>query len=184
MKKKKRKKMRLTSRGQLISVGLRGGGTPLPPPPRISARIIRGLACRPLLFSSPIFSLSFSPPFSSAFFEIRGQFGPNTGHGLYRRLCLHTNEAFASRTTIDLSTIFFPSRFDNVSSFADESFPPEINNTGGLNRVLDTREGNWIRVFPLTGREMDVRSILLPHRDCYIQISIELVQAPRNLALL
>lgn len=135
--------MRLTSRGQLISVGLRGGGTPLPPP-RISARIIRGLACRPLLFSSPIFSFSFPPPFSSAFFEIRGQFGPNTGHGLYRRLCLHTNEAFASRTTIDLSTIFFPSRFDNVSSFADESFPPEINNTGGLNRVLDKKEIGYV----------------------------------------
>lgn len=171
--------MRLTSRGQLISVGLRGGGTPLPPPPRVYRRVLSADWRVGLFFFPPLFFL-----FSSAFFEIRGQFGPNTGHGLYRRLCLHTNEAFASRTTIDLSTIFFPSRFDNVSSFADESFPPEINNTGGLNRVLDTREGNWIRVFPLTGREMDVRSILLPHRDCYIQISIELVQAPRNLALL
>lgn len=134
--------MRLTGRGQLISVGLRGDGTPsLPPspPPRISARIIRGLACRPpLLFSS--FSLfPLPPPFSSAFFEIRGQFGPNTGHRPLSapvfthersvrftgddRFIDNPGQSFSFR---DESIMFPPSRIN--------SFPPGINNTGGLNR--------------------------------------------------
>lgn len=179
----KKKKMRLTGRGQLISVGLRGDGTPsLPPspPPRISARIIRGLACRPpLLFSS--FSLFLPPPpFSSAFFEIRGQFGPNTGHRPLSapvfthersvrftgddRFIDNPGQSFSFR---DESIMFPPSRIN--------SFPPGINNTGGLN----SREGNWIRVFPLAGREMDV-DVCGPFYQSHRDIQIE----PRNLASL
>lgn len=55
------------------------------------------------------------------------------------------------------------------------SFPPGINNTGGLN----SREGNWIRVFPLAGREMDV-DVCGPFYQSHRDIQIE----PRNLASL
>lgn len=58
-----------------------------------------------LLFFFPL-SLFFSllPPFRPLFskFEVNLDRTPDTG--LYRRLCLHTNEASASRATIDLST--------------------------------------------------------------------------------
>lgn len=114
--KKKEKKMRLTSRGQLISVGLRGGGTPLPPPPRVYRRVLSADWRVGLFFFPPLFFLSlFLPPFRPLFskFEVNLDRTPDTafiGACVYTRTkrSLHGPRSIYRRSFFLRDSIMFP----------------------------------------------------------------------------
>lgn len=126
---KKKKKMRLTGRGQLISVGLRGDGTPfLPFSPYIGAYYPRiGVSASSSFFLFLSFSLS-SPLFVRFFRNSRSIWTEHRtpafiGACVYTR----TKRPLHGRRSIyrQPRPIFLFSRWiDNVSSFADQFVSP------------------------------------------------------------